>query len=117
MPASELPLIVPISNATSWYSHAFWCPACKTGHVINLEPARGEPLWTLSGTPEAPTVRASVLVKSGNADGPTVCHLFITDGQIQYLSDCTHQLAGQTVSMEHFFNPPPPPVGTNGTAP
>jgi hypothetical protein len=28
------------------------------------------------------------------------CHLFITDGKIEYLADCTHELAGKTVEME-----------------
>lgn len=28
-----------------------------------------------------------------------VCHSFVTDGKIQFLSDCTHDLAGQTVDM------------------
>jgi hypothetical protein len=28
-----------------------------------------------------------------------VCHLFVTDGRIQFLGDCTHALAGQTVDL------------------
>jgi hypothetical protein len=28
-----------------------------------------------------------------------VCHSFITDGFIQFLDDCTHPLAGQTVEI------------------
>jgi len=28
-----------------------------------------------------------------------ICHSFITDGKIQFLSDCTHHLAGQTVDL------------------
>ncbi|WP_019573378.1 DUF6527 family protein [Curvibacter lanceolatus] len=27
------------------------------------------------------------------------CHSFVTDGRIQFLSDCTHELAGQTVDL------------------
>lgn len=27
------------------------------------------------------------------------CHSFVTDGRIQFLSDCTHGLAGQTVPL------------------
>ena len=26
-------------------------------------------------------------------------HSYVTDGRIQYLSDCTHPLAGQTVDL------------------
>lgn len=28
-----------------------------------------------------------------------VCHSFVTDGRIQFLGDCTHALAGQTVDL------------------
>jgi hypothetical protein len=28
-----------------------------------------------------------------------VCHSFVTDGKIQFLGDCTHALAGQTVEL------------------
>ncbi len=27
------------------------------------------------------------------------CHTFITDGRIQFLGDCSHKLAGQTVDL------------------
>jgi len=30
------------------------------------------------------------------------CHSFITDGQIKFLGDCTHELAGQTVALKPF---------------
>ena len=29
----------------------------------------------------------------------TVCHSFVSDGQWQFLGDCTHALAGQTVPV------------------
>ena len=28
-----------------------------------------------------------------------ICHSFVKDGQIQFLSDCSHELAGQTVPL------------------
>ena len=30
------------------------------------------------------------------------CHSFITDGRIQYLGDCTHPLAGQTLDLPNW---------------
>lgn len=27
------------------------------------------------------------------------CHSFVRDGRIEYLSDCRHELAGQTIDM------------------
>jgi hypothetical protein len=32
-------------------------------------------------------------------DGQVVCHSFVIDGRIQFLSDSTHVLAGQTVDL------------------
>ena len=28
-----------------------------------------------------------------------VCHSFVNDGQVQFLDDCTHELAGQTLLL------------------
>jgi hypothetical protein len=33
---------------------------------------------------------------------PVVCHSFVTDGRIQFLEDCTHELAGQTVDLPEW---------------
>lgn len=38
----------------------------------------------------------------------SVCHLFLTDGMLEFLSDCTHSLAGQRVPL------PDLPVGQGG---
>jgi hypothetical protein len=32
----------------------------------------------------------------------SVCHSFVTDGRIQFLGDCTHALAGQTVDLPEW---------------
>jgi hypothetical protein len=35
-----------------------------------------------------------------NANPPSpLCHSFVRDGRIEFLSDCTHSLAGQTVEL------------------
>jgi len=76
----------------------FWCPGCQCGHVFYVG-VRGMPSWTFDENEEAPTFSPSLLNKYG--DG-RVCHMFLRNGQIQYLSDCTHELAGQTVDMVPF---------------
>jgi hypothetical protein len=38
------------------------------------------------------------------------CHVFITNGQIQFLDDCTHALKGQTVPIPAW----PYPAGEYG---
>lgn len=98
-------VILPISNRPGFYS--FRCPGCNCGHQINVDPANPGPCWTLTGSPEKPTIRASVLVTGSYYDGllqrdvhKSTCHSFVTDGRIEFLNDCTHSLAGQTVDLE-----------------
>ena len=95
---------------------SFWCPGCNEAH--NIHPR----IWAWDGNAEAPTFSPSVLVTSGHyipghkgpdcwctynakhPDAPTVfkcerCHSFVRAGQIEFLGDCTHALAGQTVPL------------------
>lgn len=94
----------------------FWCPGCEGMHVVG-------PGWAFDGNYDAPTLSPSVLVRGGHhAPGwkgpdcwcnlaqrypdrePTrfkcgVCHTFVRGGKIEFLNDCTHELAGKTVAM------------------
>lgn len=98
----------------------FVCPGCGDTHSVG-------PTWTFNGDLERPTFSPSLLVRSGHfvpshkpddncwctynaeqkAKGETdeapfscgICHSFIRDGRIEFLSDCTHKLAGQTVDL------------------
>ena len=78
----------------------FYCPACKCEHYIatGINDC-GFPVWKCNGDMEKPTVEPSIKVEYHGADKDTVCHSFVRDGKIQYLSDCTHELAGKTVDM------------------
>lgn len=87
---------------------AFWCPGCNAAHNIRVfqsNPGGVGPLWMWNQSPEKPTFEPSILV---NAQGPYynigahTCHSFIKDGQIQFLSDCTHLLSDQTVPLPDF---------------
>jgi hypothetical protein len=85
--------------------------------------------WTWNGDGNYPTISPSVLVRtSGAPDGRDemtneeeiefnrimhedgreavfqskfgrICHSFVEQGQVRYLSDCTHKYAGQTVPL------------------
>lgn len=80
----------------------FKCPGCKCTHVVRIV-ARGggtAGCWTYNDDPEAPTIRASVLVDKDRPE--RTCHFHVTDGKIEYLPDCHHELAGQTVAMENI---------------
>lgn len=80
---------------------AFMCPGCGHMHqVIVQSPER--PRWDWNGDADAPTFSPSVFVNPpGNLHNPAVpsCHSFVRAGRIQFLSDCTHALAGQTVDL------------------
>lgn len=93
---------------------AFKCPGCGDTHEIPCD------RWQFNGSVDKPTFRPSLLVTSGHyctgAKGDACwctyeglapfhcyrCHSFITEGKIQFLSDCSHSLAGQTVDMEEI---------------
>jgi hypothetical protein len=93
------------------------CPGCGDTHTID------KTRWSFNGNFDKPTFTPSLLVRSGhfaphfkeedgcwctyNIENPeseapfhcVICHSHITDGKIQFLSDCTHALAGQTVEL------------------
>jgi hypothetical protein len=81
--------------------YAFDCPGCEIGHSFRVESARGAPCWTFSGDVDRPPFSPSLLVRWQYGDGRPgkVCHSFVRDGRIEFLSDCTHALAGQTVEL------------------
>jgi hypothetical protein len=88
-------------------------------HVVNSG-------WKFDGNYEKPTFSPSVLMTSGhyvsahkpgdacwctyNRDHPerpasfecARCHSFVKAGQIQFLNDSTHALAGKTIPLEAF---------------
>lgn len=68
-----------------------WCPGCDDVHGINPQ------AWHWDGRTDLPTISPSILVTRPGLPGQ--CHSFVTDGRIQFLGDCTHPLAGQTVDL------------------
>lgn len=75
----------------------FWCPGCKMAHGIYTEPHQ-KPIWTFNNNFEKPTFKPSLLITWGG-DIKKKCHSYITDGKIQFLGDCTHDLKGKTVEI------------------
>lgn len=100
---------------------SFWCPGCESPHHVRIDAAYGG-AWGFNGNGDAPTFTPSVLVTGTQKltedeyrrvmagdpinlakDRPqTRCHSFVTDGRIQFLGDCTHKLAGQTLDLPNF---------------
>ncbi|MBE3086890.1 MAG: anaerobic dehydrogenase [Bacteroidetes bacterium] len=89
----------------------FRCPGCDHLHALNDSQTdlRGEkrPVWEFNGDFEKPTINPSYLSWSYRKNPVTEkwdietdrCHSFIKNGMIQYLSDCHHKLAGQTIEL------------------
>lgn len=98
----------------------FWCPGCKEMHIVSVD-AGG---WAFNQNYDYPTFHPSILVKSGHYSSahkegkdcwctfdqkypdqaPTkfkcfICHSFVVDGKIQFLPDCSHEFAGQTIPL------------------
>ncbi len=103
----------------------FMCPGCKQVHAVKYCGDVG-PRWAWNNNVEKPTFAPSILVRGialtnkGNRDMEvwrdsccpkrdqpfesveTICHSYVTHGQIQFLTDSTHELAGQTVDLPEF---------------
>ena len=60
---------------------------------------RGTPNWTWNGSVDRPTVKPSILTKGTDENGDHVCHSFVNDGKVQFLGDCSHEFAGQTLDL------------------
>lgn len=101
----------------------FGCPGCKERHQLRIKVEGSGSGWSFNNNFDRPTFYPSVLVRSGHyaeshaKDGNCwcnyekrfgekspfkcyVCHSYVEDGQIRFLDDCTHELAGKTVRLE-----------------
>lgn len=84
-------------------SLAFECPGCGENHLVTVDGSRG---WSWNGKQDLPTITPSILAQGfrftktePSESEPYTCHSFVIDGRIQFLGDCTHALAGQTVDL------------------
>jgi len=89
-----------------------WCPGCEYTDPIdgrrkvgglNMLPVEGDkekrPTWDWNGDLVNVGLEPSILTKSKRGEDEFVCHSFLRNGQWQFLGDCTHSLANQTVQM------------------
>ena len=76
----------------------FRCPGCDMVHGISTGKGPG-PRWGYNGNAEAPTFTPSLLVRTTAApDGRSVMTPE-DEAEYEFLGDCTHSLAGQTVDL------------------
>lgn len=74
----------------------FECPGCNYGHPFEID-APNNAGWAWNGSLDKPTFKPSLLVFGSVPEKR--CHSYVTDGQIQFLTDCWHPLAGKTVDL------------------
>lgn len=85
--------------------YSFDCPVCRKHYV----PADR---WKLIGDMDNPTLAPSVKETVNPKDHAhyqarlptTICHFHVRNGTLEFCSDCTHALAGQTVPMTELTN-------------
>lgn len=110
-------------GAEGVFGYSFMCPGCEHAHVVwTRERPGGGHVWQFDGNEAAPTFAPSLLVQYDRHVPPVteqnyeewkknpwpqtkvheVCHSFIREGYIQFLGDCTHRLANQTVPLPEW---------------
>lgn len=57
------------------------------------------PVWGWNGDKRNPTFSPSILTRLPWAGKEIVNHVFVRDGKIQYLNDCSHEFAGKTIDL------------------
>ena len=88
----------PAGNVTDRVRHYFFCPGCKSPHAVYSK-GTGVPNWGYNGDEIEPSFTPSIRVQWGDENGPQLCHSYVTNGWIQFLNDCTHELKGQHVKL------------------
>jgi hypothetical protein len=120
--------VLAISAEGNGHGVYFFCPGCQQIHKVWSQQYPNELTgsgWKWNGDFIKPTFEPSILVRgtkftekgerdyqawlaAGTPDlpkdyqfesQPNICHSFVRDGMIQFLSDCSHKLAGQTVPL------------------
>jgi len=84
------------SNGVKWHhtQYLYMCPGCGYEHAFALRSEGGHHDFNMDL--DRPTVSPSLVQ---NFTPGRMCHSFIRNGMIQFLSDCWHELRGQTVEL------------------
>ena len=82
----------------------FHCPGCGNDHAFTVgpqSPGWGTARWTFNGDFEKPTFTPSLLCNPDHVANR--CHSFVTNGNIQFLADCWHELKNTTVPIPAYY--------------
>lgn len=101
----------------------FYCPACLAHHrgkqaeyelvmgpldendllIMALHVMNVTDVHRFDANYDRPTLEPSLMARTMR---DVVCHSFIRGGLMEYLSDCTHEMAGQTVELPEIVDDP-----------
>ena len=73
-------------------SYFFWCPACRALHKCVV------PNHYFNGELSSPTFAPDILIEKYM----TRCHFYISCGKIEFLGDCSHNLARMVVQLPNI---------------
>lgn len=92
--------------------YSFYCPGCDHDHVyFTIQEETDSPIWNFNGDVNNPSFTPSLLNRWGKDVNPDWeepteappdkpgswsgrCHLYVTNGVIDYCGDCSHLLNG-----------------------
>lgn len=78
------------------WKHLLWhCAGCGIMHAVPVVGLSG-PVWHWNGSLDAPTLAPSVMNKGRLG---VTCHIFMRAGVVEFLSDCSHDKAGQSLQL------------------
>lgn len=93
--------LIPLVNGDETTGYMIYCPGCKQGHHFNLKEKNPngvggfQAVWKFDGNLESPTFSPSLLCQ-----GIIRCHIFVEQGKIRFLDDCSHELRGKIIDLE-----------------
>lgn len=92
-----------LDTSTGRKGYGFWCPGCECMHYIATD-GGPSPVWQFDDNLDAPTFTPSLRIfipaMEPHGEYParpeqTLCHLYVKEGQIEYLADSSdHELRG-----------------------
>ncbi len=86
--------LVVIQDDGDW-KHILWhCDGCNTMHAVPVKGTKG-PIWDWNGSLTSPTLSPSVSTKREGL----CCHIFMRNGVVEFLSDCTHDKANKQIPL------------------
>jgi hypothetical protein len=90
--------VVVASKHVGVVNWVFWCPGCRQPHIFFVWDNPGvRPHWHFNGNDRRPTFSPSLL--NDDPSSGKRCHLFCTDGVLEFCDDCSHEYAGKRYVM------------------